>query len=590
MFRRAGTCSVADAPLLESIVVIPVVATACDLAIRSVAQVPFAPRASDVAVSTLIYLAAASPALLVAALGWRGRLHGALLGVPFAVFTANLAFAFGARSRSALAFALIGGLCLGIVSTRLRFRHLVFVGGGASALLAWKVVAAPVRLADTPETSFLLVVLDTTSAERLSTYGHDKDTSPHLTALANRGLLYQRALANAPWTLPSHVSMFTGLLPSELGFDGGFEFAFDGEVGTIAADLEKTKRCAVAISANPMIPELTQMRRGFRHAWGVRQLTRSLPLVALDRIRGREGFQSRGSRVTDLALDWVDRVSPRGKPWFLFLNYLDPHAPYRPPASEKRRFAPEIDPDTVAEDTQEYNSGRLPLTEEVRTAMGALYDAEVAAVDAALGRLLKELGARGYDDSNLLVIVTADHGESLGDHGFVGHLLGMSDSVLHVPPVLAGPGVSRGQVAEAVQLVQLRSTLRTLLGLPPLAGIAPALPPWGEAPEILVAEHPEPHWYARELAEFNDTAPRSLGNWVALERKGLKTLFNDHGEGFSYNLDRDPLEQHPQPLVEGREFVQAYLDRASRAQTKRQVKISAETRWALQQLGYLNKE
>src|SRR4029077_16110744 len=150
-------------------------------------------------------------------------------------------------------------------------------------------------------------------------------------------------------------------------------------------------------------------------------------------------------------------------------------------------------------------------------------DAEIAAMDRALGRLFDELARRGYDGEHLLVIVTADHGEALGEHGLVGHLRGRPDTVLHVPLFVTGPGVMPGEVTTPVQTVQLRATVRALLGLGPLATIAPALPPGGEAPLLLITEHPEPRWYFDELRSWNagfDPAPWT-SNWVAVERDGM---------------------------------------------------------------------
>jgi hypothetical protein len=99
--------------------------------------------------------------------------------------------------------------------------------------------------------------------------------------------------------------------------------------------------------------------------------------------------------------------------------------------------------------------------------------------------------------------------------------------VRHVPLLIAGPGVTPGEVATPVQTVQLRATVRALLGLPPLRWIAPALPPWA-------------------------------GNWVAVERDGLKVVFDDRGRGRTYRLTDDPEENDPRPLAEGAPLVQAY--------------------------------
>jgi arylsulfatase A-like enzyme len=293
--------------------------------------------------------------------------------------------------------------------------------------------------------------------------------------------------------------------------------------------------------------------------------------------------------VTDLALDWLDRVAPRGKPWFLFLNYLDPHSPYRPPSSEREAFARGIDPDGVPFESENVNSGGVPLTAEMRTAIGALYDGEVHAADAALGRLLDELERRGYSNGNLFVIVTSDHGESLGEHGFIGHLLGMPDPVLHVPLLITGPGIEAGEIATPVQTVQIRATVRALMDMPQHPQLAPPLPPWGVGPPLLIAEHPEPTWYLENLRTFNaktdDRAWRH--NWVAVERDGVKVIFDDHGNGATYRLADDPSESHPEPLDAGSTLVEAYRAWNTTGWSPMGGRLSDETRRALESLGYI---
>jgi hypothetical protein len=380
--------------------------------------------------------------------------------------------------------------------------------------------------------------------------------------------------------------MFSGLYPSELGFDGVFNDPRRAR-GSLASDLEESGRAAYAISANPLLNVDPTLRAGYRALWQGDRLTRPIVLHLLDRLRSRKEFMTRADRVTDLALDWLDRLAPRGQPWFLFLNYIDPHIPYDPPRRERDEFAPGVRA-LLEELTQPYATGRRPLTPEVVSAMRELYDGEIAAMDRALGRLLGELERRGYDTSNLLLIISADHGEALGEHGLVGHMRGLPDVVLHVPLLLSGPGVSSGEVGAPVQTVQLRATVRACLGLAPLSGIAPALPPWGKAPALIITEHPEPGWYLEELHSWNpafDITPWA-GNWVAAERDGTKVVFDDRGRGVTFQLRDDPDENRPQPLTDGTPLTEAYA--AWRRNGWDAVRSpSPEVRRALESMGYL---
>jgi arylsulfatase A-like enzyme len=583
MMRAPGTSQRAYA----AIVLTALLATAFRYLLRSVAPLPYAPQVEGLALNLALYTLSLTPALLAFSLAPRfTRLGYLLLGAPFALMAIGLLFAAGVSSRGLLLMAGLIGFPAGILLRLMGSTRWLAV---STALCL--VVGAGVRwhspAVGKPGPSVLFVVLDTTATNHLSAYGYARPTTPALETLARRSLVYQRAISPAPWTIPAHAAMFSGHYPSELGFDGA-NFEEDPPPGSLANDLEASGRPAYAISANPLVASDGMLRSGYRALWQGDRLTRPLLLELLDRLRSREEFMTSGEQITDLALDWLDRLAPRGDPWFLFLNYVDPHMPYQPPEREHDEFARGIDADAVMAAAARYNSGLGPLEPETMEAMRALYDGEIASMDHALGRLLDELGRRGYDPTNLFIIVTADHGEALGEHGLIGHLRGLPDTVLHVPLLIAGPGITPGVIATAVQTVQLRATVRALLGLPTLPGIAPALPPWGTPPSLVITEYPEPPWRSAEETGWD---PRSgfmswAGNWVAVEHDGMKVVFDGHGGGRTYRLGRDPDEEHPQPLADGAPLVQAYTAWRERWSITPQV-TSAEKRRALRSMGYV---
>ena len=565
-----------------------VLATAIRIAVRSIAPFPYVPRFESFALSFLIYASSLLPAAVAACLGPRfARVARLLFGVPFGLLAMSLLFAGGHPSSAALFASGLVGFPAGVALARVRRARVLVAVATACVALSVATWFRPPAVAPPGAPSVLFVVLDTTAVAHLSTYGYAKPTSPTLDALARRSLVYRRAISPASWTIPAHGSIFSGLYPSELGFDG-LGFKSSEGAGSIAADAEATGRFAYAISANPLVAREPALASGFEKMWEGTRLARSLPLQIADELHGYHAFMTSGQQVTDLALDWLDRLAPRGRPWLLFLNYVDPHEPYRPPPHEYDVFARGADADAVARVTRHCAVGTAALTPAITADMRALYDAEIAAMDSALGRLLAELARRGYGSENLLIIVTADHGEALGEHGIVGHLRGLPDTVLHVPLLVSGPGITAGEIVTPVQTVQLRATLRALLGLPPLPAIAPALPPWGEPPTFLVTEHPEPRWYFGELRSC-DVPPdvtRWTGNWVAVERDGVKVVFDDAGAGATYRLDVDPDENDARPLGEGAPLMRAYAAWPRHDWTIAGP-VSVDQRAALKSIGYL---
>lgn len=591
--------------LLVTGLAVAALAVAIECAWRCVAPMPYAPRLTDLAIAMALYALTIVPALLVGLGGQRVRwLARVLLGAPLVLPAVNALQSLGrleslvsGRSLALIGGAALAGLGAGALAVRVVRARTLAVSALVVLALGWGSRFrghAQAPAGGVP--NVLLVVLDTTSAAHLSTYGYPRPTSPGLDALARRSLVYRRAVSPAPWTLPAHASIFSGRYPSELGFDGtGFHRALPG---SIASDLAGRGWATAALSANPVVTVEPALRDGFGAVWKVQDLIDSVPLRGLASVTGGKiaAFQGDGDRVTDLALDWVDRLAPAGRPWFLFLNYIDPHCPYRPPRREREALAPGVDPRSVPYDIAPLNLGQVPLTDELRAALVGLYDAEVRHVDAALGRLVHELERRGYGGSNLLLAVTADHGESLGEHGFVGHLLGMPDAVLWVPLLITGPGVAPGEVAAPVQTLQLRATLRALLGLPPLAGLSRALPPWDAAPPLLIAEHPLPQWYMENLRNIDADADlgRWRRDWVAVERDGLKVIFDERGEGASYRLAEDPREERPGPPDAAQALIAAYRAWsrdghavAAEAAGGAGGTVSEEKRRALEAMGYL---
>ena len=284
--------------------------------------------------------------------------------------------------------------------------------------------------------NLLLVTLDTTRADRLGAYGYGGAETPNLDRLAREGARFEQAIAVAPLTLPSHASLFTGHYPPRHGVRVNGDFRLpEGETTLAEALAAHGYRTAAVVAAFVLSADF-----GLAQGFAVYDEPHEPPSAGAggNTVRFQEIVERKATTVTDAGLALVE--GQLEEPFFLWLHYYDPHAEYTPPEPYASRFA------------------------------GRAYDGELAYVDAELGRVLEALRARGVLD-HTLVAVTADHGESLDEHGETTHGLFVYDSTLRVPLVLRLPGVvPAGLVSRhLVSGVDLAPTLLELLGQAPLA-------------------------------------------------------------------------------------------------------------------------
>ncbi|HSK78515.1 MAG TPA: sulfatase-like hydrolase/transferase [Thermoanaerobaculia bacterium] len=358
----------------------------------------------------------------------------------------------------------------------------------------------------------VLISIDTLRSDHLPSYGYEGVETPALSALEKDAIVYERAYSHTPLTLPSHVSLLTGRLPTEHGVRDNVGYLYDGEKWpSLTAALKKAGYATGgAVSAHVLRAD-TGMGHGFDHYdAGVHlRFTDSLGLS-----------QRPGTETAELALAWMRTVAE--EPFFLFLHLYEPHTPYAPPEPFASRYA------------------------------GKPYDGEIAAADAVVGRVVAELKERDLYD-RAVIVVLSDHGEGLGDHGEKEHGIFLYREAIQVPLFVKLPG-SRGggtRVADPAQIVDLFPTLLALAGvdLPPSPEGAGPLPGRsllalrGAEPRDLYAEtfYPRLHFGWSELTslvrdrfhyiegpdpELYDLAadPRETKNVLAGERRAYATL------------------------------------------------------------------
>jgi arylsulfatase A-like enzyme len=352
----------------------------------------------------------------------------------------------------------------------------------------------------------VIVTIDTPRADRLPAYGYKGVETPNLDALRRDAVLFQNAYSHCPLTLPSHVSLFSGLLPPAHGVRNNLGYRFDA-------------------AAHPSLPTLL---KGAGYAtgaavssWVLRQETGlGASFDAYDDVTGRAAssaaeLQRPGAETVQRALGFVR--AQHGKPFFLFVHLFEPHAPYAPPPRERERW-------------------------------GSTYEGEIAAADVALGGLLEGLkGAGVYDEA--LIVVTSDHGEGLGEHGEEEHGILLYREVLHVPLLLKRPHRAQAgtTVERTVGLVDILPTVTASLGLPTPPGLlgrsllAPAKGPtavysetyyprihlgWSELHSLVddrfhLIDGPRPELYdlRHDPAERSDLAGSASATVAALQRE-----------------------------------------------------------------------
>jgi arylsulfatase A-like enzyme len=325
----------------------------------------------------------------------------------------------------------------------------------------------------------LLIVWDAVRAVNLSLYDYPRNTTPNLVRWARQGVRYSLAVAPASWTYPSHTCFFTGYWPFQL--ISQWKYTLDAPVPTLAEHLAERGYDTAGFSANtPFCTYEQRLDRGFTHFEDYPLTPRSFlgRTVAgswiLERILNRDDFyeakwirlKSRNaSGINSAFLAWL-RGRRQARPFFAFLNYFDAHEPYVPPAGYAGRFGIRPAPPKDYQFLLDYGvpGWKSVQTRDILMARDC-YDDCIAFLDDRLGRLLDELHGQGLLD-NTLVIITADHGESFGDHGAFLHGTSLNLEEVAVPLVILSPDAPANRVvAEPVSLRDLPATVLDQLGL-----------------------------------------------------------------------------------------------------------------------------
>lgn len=421
--------------------------------------------------------------------------------------------------------------------------------------------------------NIVLIVLDTVRADRLGLYGHERDTTPNLSTFARRAVVYGRAITPGIWTVPGHASLFTGLSTREHGADVPQRW-LDSSRRTLAEALAERGYTTAAFTNNPWVSPQTNLSRGFQ-TYVLLTPYRHLARFSLELLGDLVGMVpplpwldgDYGAGMTNrLVEDWLDASDRR--PFFLFINYMEAHAPYRVPrryramymndAQVRRSYALRMaafpDKGDIADVLHfDFNIEGAPyLSAGDRDTLARQYDAAIRYLDDRVGQVLEMLRRRRLLDETL-VIITADHGEYLGEHGMWAHTFLAYEGVTHVPLIVREPGRTQAAVVlTPARLADVWPTVMTRVAGAPMRG------PGFETRDLLdmVAEPAEarlvvtqyggsPRRLLSRIAASTDPQVKHRGRpQLAIQDGRWKLMVSDDGLRELYDLRSDPGELH----------------------------------------------
>ncbi len=382
-----------------------------------------------------------------------------------------------------------------------------------------------------------LITMDTTRADRLGCYGNDAIETPHIDALAAAGTLYENAFTVVPVTLPSHTSMLTGTYPVFHGVRENAGFYVPEELETLAEILGDQGYDTAAFVGSFPLDSQTGIDQGF-------DLYDDNYPSRLDRHpRLRRFFDERpASDVARPAMAWLDQG--RNAPFFLWTHFFDPHHPLQPPSPYRERYA------------------------------HSPYDGEIASVDEAIGQIIGRLEENGLLD-NTLVILTADHGEGLGEHGELTHALLLYSSTLRVPLIVKDPAEGRTsaggtrRIKAPVANLDIFSTVLTRLGLE-VPAVNQGVPlPYSDDDADPERQILSETMFGRLVYGWTPIYRLTAGPWVQIQSHG--------SELYDRSIDPDELDDLSQKELDRRALLARELDLARSTSSEGGQKFSSAT-------------
>lgn len=490
----------------------------------------------------------------------------------------------------------------------------------------------------------LFLVMDTARAQS-ALPSENPGVMPNLESFQDEATTFSDAITSAPWTLPSHASMFTGQYTTDHGTNAG-SVMFEPQVTPLAEQLRQSGYETMAISNNTWISPQFGFDVGFDHfycGWEllkggvdlqeivrenysrIQQLKSIVDELTLNNLHRTIlntayawGYHRRydyGAKFTNYRIKRIlSKTRDQSQPFFMFVNYLEPHLTYDPPKPYRYEHVPDDlsreQLESVPQEQWEYLAGGVDMDDDDFRALEALYEGELSYLDYRLGQLFDFLRSEGILDETL-VFVVGDHGENIGDHGLMDHQYSLNDTLLRVPLIVRHPELVPAGL-KTDNLVELRDLYPTILDL---CGVDATLPesvssfPLSEDGyidettigdrEFVFAEYTVPQPDVDELRSRTDDEEQ-LSFLYSLDRslRCLRTRDFKYIRGYDgsvelFDLNSDPsetnniAENHSELVTDFEERLDTKFDSLERSTGARLEDIGDGARDRLEDLGYI---
>jgi len=402
----------------------------------------------------------------------------------------------------------------------------------------------------TPKYNVLLITMDTTRADHLRCYGYMNVETPALNSIASEGVLFKRAYAHLPMTLPAHTSILSGTYPLYHGVIDNGGYKVPNQLELLSEVLKKRGYTTAAFISAAVLKKTFNLDQGFDH-WDEADIQPQKEMTALVADR-------KANVTTDAVLKWLDQN--HSKPWFLWVHYYDPHAEYDPPEPYKHLYWFDA------------------------------YAGEIAFMDSQIKRLLQYLDRKNLKEKTIIVAI-ADHGEGLGEHEEKTHALFIYEATEHIPFLMRVPGLkNKGRIlSRIVSQADVMPTILDFLSLPvpkevqgkSLKKLILGQEKVREEGEAFLESHfPLLHYGWSELYGLET----SQYKYIQAPKPELYDLYIDQGE--TTNI----AKQNPK-LIKEMDFKLDQIKKSSRStlaqEAEREVQLDDQTRKQLEALGYV---